>query len=339
MSASYELWLTTDNGARITQLTTGVKFSASQAVNKTGWLNMQMPRSFDIDLIKPDRMVQIWRRPTGGTKSLWDVFFVRKWEFSTQGSDEIVTIQGPNINDLLRRRIALAYTGTAGANKTDYADDMMKEFVTEAISDATNPAPSAGSRVWANLTIAADTSSGPSLSKTAQFGPLLNSSGGGLLPDIAKAAKEEGTEVFFGIYPNVVSSNSINFIFRTFTGQPGADVSDNVVFSQDMGNLKQPHLTYDYSDEINYVYGGGSGEGELREIEEAYAAARYGASIWARCEGFANATNQTGAALLATAQKMVYDGKPKINFTGVPGDTKGTRYGVHKNRRQGDGEI
>lgn len=329
MAASYEIWLTTDTGVRIAQLTTGVKFSAAQAVNQAGWLNMQMPRSFDLNLIAPDRMVQIWRQPTGGVKSLWDVYFIRKWEFATNGSDEIVTIQGPGLNDLLRRRIALAYTGTAGADKTDYADDMMKAFVTEAISDATSPAPAAGTRVWANLSIAADLGLGPSITKTSQFGTLLNTSGGGLLPDISKAAKEYGTEVFFGIYPNVVGSNSITFQFRTFTGQPGADVSASVVFSQDRGNMNQPRLTYDYSDEVNYVYGGGSGEGELREIQDVFDDARYGASIWARCEAFTNATNQTGDALIATAVRDLYDGKPKINFSAAPVDTRGTRYGVH----------
>lgn len=331
MAASYELWLTRDSGKRIAQLTTGVKFTATQVVNKIGWLTLQMPASVNQDFIKPDYLIQIFRRPIGGIISLWDVFLVRKWEFFTQGNNEITTIQGPNINDLLRRRIALAYTGTAGADKTDYADDMMKEFVTESISDGTNPAPSAGTRVWDNLSIAGDVSAGPSISKVAQFGTLLNTAGGGLLPDIAKAAKEEGTEVFFGIYPDVITTTSISFVFRTFTGQPGADVSDRVIFSQDRGNMREPRLTYDYSEEVNYVYGGGSGEGELRDIQEAYDADRYGASIWARCEGFANAPNQTGDTLLATAQRTVYDGKPKVNFTAIPVDTQGTRYGVHWN--------
>jgi hypothetical protein len=273
-------------------------------------------------------MIQVWRQPTGGSMSLWDVFFIRKWEFSTNGSDEIVTIQGPNINDLLRRRIALAYTGTAGAEKRGFADDVMKAFVREAISDATNPAPTAGTRVWDNLSVDIDLGQGELITKTAQFGTLLNSSGGGLLPDIAKIGYTN-TEVFFGIYPNVVGSNSISFIFRTFTGQPGADVSDRVTFAQDQGNMKQPKLTYDYSEEVNYIYGGGSGEGELREIQESYDEARYGASIWARCEGFTNATNQTGDALVSTVARDLYNGKPKINFSAVPVDTRGTRYGVH----------
>jgi len=95
--------------------------------------------------------------------------------------------------------------------------------------------------------------------------------------------------------------------------------------------MREPRLTYDYSEEVNYVYGGGSGEGELRDIQEAYDADRYGASQWARCEGFANAPNQTGNTLLATAQRAVYDGKPKVNFTAIPVDTQGTRYGVHWN--------
>src|SRR6185503_18971803 len=103
MTANHELWLTTDTGTRIAQLTTGTTFQGSRVVNGIGWFAMNMPLSFDINLIQPDRMIQLWRQPSGGVMSLWNVYFLRKWVFSTQGSQEVVTLEGPDKNDLLRR--------------------------------------------------------------------------------------------------------------------------------------------------------------------------------------------------------------------------------------------
>lgn len=215
MLPSYELWLTDDNGLRLAQVTTFSSLSASQVVNQIGWFDLVLPPDYDTSLIAPDRMLQLWRQPAGGTLSLWRTYFIRRWRWQTRGGDEILIVSGPDVNDLLRRRIVAHYAGSAESTKTDFADDMMKEVVTEAIADGANPAPSAGTRVWTNLSIAADTSSGPTLTKSFPWRTLLSPSGGGVLNSIAKAAKEAGIEVFFSIEPNVVGSGSINFEFRT----------------------------------------------------------------------------------------------------------------------------
>ncbi len=130
----------------------------------------------------------------------------------------------------------------------------------------------------------------------------------------------------------MVSSTSISFEFRTYTGQPGQDVSDRVVFAQESGNLGNPFLEYDYSTEVNYVYAGGQGEGEARNVQQVYDAARYGASHWNRSEGFADARNATtDAAVTAAGRALLEQGRPVRRFGGDPIDTQGTRFGVHWN--------
>jgi hypothetical protein len=325
---SYEIWLTDDFGVRLAQITTFSSLAATRTVNAIGWLDLVLPPSFDTSLIKPDRMIQVWRAPRGGVLSLWRVYFIRRKRWQTTGGDETLIVSGPDSNDLLRRRIVAAYSGSAQAKKIDVADDMIKEYVTESLLDNAEPTPDAGTRVWADLSIAADLGDGPTLTKSANFGRLLQPSGGGLLADLSKASFEAG-EVFFDVVPNSVSSSSIDFQFRTYTGQPGMDVSDRVVFDQQRGNLADPFLEYDYSEEVNYVYAGGQGDEDARNIQQVYDADRYNVSQWNRCEAFADARQQTtddGVREVGRARLM--EGRPKRRAGGTPLDSEGTRFGI-----------
>jgi len=331
-AGSYEIWLTSDTGSRLAHLTTITTLTASRVVNGVGWFALKLPLSFDINMIGVDRMVQIWRQPRGGVMSLWRPYFLRKWVFSTEGSREVVTLEGPCINDVLRRRIVAAYSGTAQASKTDFADDMMKEVVTQSIADGVAPLPAAGTRVWSNLSIQADASAGPTITKTFPFDTLLTSSGNGVLAVLAQAAREAGTEVFFSIEPNVVTGSSLTLQFQTKVNQPGQDVTSFVVFDQARGNMREPSLEYDYSEEENYIYAAGQGEGAARNIQQVSDSTRYSASIWNRCEGFADARNQTADnGVIAAGNSALEQERPRIRFTAIPVDTAGTRFGIDWN--------
>lgn len=333
MAGNYQLWMTTDNGERIAQLDYSLGFSASITTNGIGRLTLSLPVTFDTTLLAVDRMIQVWRQPTGGALSLWRPYFLRRWKFLTQtNGGETLTLYGADPNELLTRRIVAAYSGSAQASKTDYADDMMKVIVTEAMSNAVAPIPAAGTRTWGNLSVADDLSQAPSIHDSFAFEYLLRNSGGGLLADISKAAKIAGGEVFFDVGVKAVTSNSISFEFATRMGQPGADVSNRVIFDQVNDNLRNASLDFDYSDEVTYVYGGGQGEGSARVIQQAYDSTRYGASIWNRREAMADARNQATAAGVLSAARTVLDaGKPQLRFAGTPVDTQGTRFGIDWN--------
>jgi len=330
-AGAYEIWLTSDTGSRLAHLTTITALNASRVVNGVGWFALKMPLSFDVGMIAVDRMVQIWRQPRGGVMSLWRPYFLRKWIFSTEGSREVVTLEGPDVNDLLRRRIVTAYSGTAVAAKTDFADDMMKEIVTQGLENAPI-VPTAGTRVYPNLSIQAETSVGPTITKTFPFDTLLTSSGNGVLPVLAQAAREAGTEVFFSVEPNVVTGSSLTLQFRTTINQPGQDVTSFVVFDQARGNMREPSLEYDYSEEENYIYSAGQGEGSARNVQQVSDSDRYLLSIWNRCEGFADARNQTADnGVREAGRAALEEGRPRIRFTAQPVDTAGTRFGIDWN--------
>lgn len=327
--ANYEIWLTDDFGARLAPLDNFITLEASKLVNRIASFTMRVPLSFDENLIAPDRMIQVWREPTGGKLKLWNVYFLRRWVFETQGAQEMVTLAGPDINDLLRRRHVIAYAASSQASKTDFADDMMKAVVTQSLADGVAPTPDAGSRVWADLSVQADLSLGPTITKSFPFDKLLTTGGQGVLDVLSRASKEAGNEVFFEIAPNVVSSNSINFQFRTYINQPGQDVSSQVTFDQAAGNMRDASLEYDYTDEENYIYGGGQGQEDQRNVQQVSDSDRYLVSQWARCEGFADARNQkTNNGVRESARSKLNEGRPRIRFTATPVDTKGTRFGI-----------
>lgn len=328
--ANYEVWLTDDAGVRLASLDKFLTLQAAREANRIANFTLRAPLSFDTNFVRRDNMIQVWRAPLGGRLKLWRAYFIRRWRFNTlAGSDQVVTLYGPDSNDLMRRRIVAAYASSAQAAKTDFADDMMKEVVTEALADGVSPAPSAGTRVWSGLSVQADSSAGPTITKSFPFDYLLLPGGGGVLSILANAAKEGGTEVFFDVAPATVASNSIDFQFRTTTGQPGQDVSDYVVFSQETGNLEKPDLEEDYTREENYIYAAGQGEEANRNVQQVYDAGRYNGSRWNRCEGFADARNQSADnGVIASGNNRLYEGRPRIRFTGIPVDTEGTRFGI-----------
>jgi len=329
---SYEIWLTDDAGVRLAQLDNILWFSATRHISRIATFVGGLPTSFDTNLLKPDQMIQVWRAPEGGRLSLWRPYFIRKWRFETQGGRQSLVVTGVDPNDLLRRRIVAAFSDSAQGAKIDFADDMMKEIVTEALADGVVPMPTAGTRVWAGLSVQADLGNGPTLEKRFAFDRLLLPSGGGILANIAKASLEAGPEVFFDIITDTVSSSSITFQFRTYTGQPGQDVSDRVVFDQERGNLQSPFLEYDYLQEANYVYAAGRGQAAGRNVQQIYDAVRYNASRWNRCEAFADARNQnTNNGVREAGRTVLEEGIPRRRFGGIPLDTAGTRFGIDWN--------
>ncbi len=318
--AEYDLILTDDNGTRLTSLNDAITFTASRTADGFGELVMQLPVTFDDSLINRefvrDRMVQLWRKPFG----LWNVYFIREFSYETADDGrDVFTISGPDKKELLRRRIVAEYAASSEAAKTDYADDMMKEIVTESLSDGGSIGTSSGTRVWSDFSIGAGVSLGPSLTRNFAYRQLATANGTGVLFELQKAARAAGTEVFFDVLVDEIGP-PIKFIFETTINQPGQDKTsgaNSVIFSQKRGNLKNPRLTYNYRNELSYVYAAGQGQGSGRNIQQVSDAARYDASKWNRREGFADARQQASDnAVRDKGRELLDDGRPRVTFSG-----------------------
>jgi hypothetical protein len=235
--------------------------------------------------------------------------------------------------DLLRRRKIAYYTETTYTDKSDFADDVMKEFVDEQL---VNPVlyddtgtPDTDRSISAYLSISADLSDGPTISRRATWSEYLLTT----CQRISEASREAGNEVFFGIRPNNIAQNSIDWIFVTNTGQPGADLtsgSNQVVFSQERKNMKNPRYREDWADSANFIYGAGPGQASARIIETAEDTVRSKAGIFARREGYAEARNQKAdsTAVQDNANSELEARRPLREFRSETVDVAGSRFGV-----------
>jgi hypothetical protein len=102
------------------------------------------------------------------------------------------------------------------------------------------------------------------------------------------------------------------------------------LFGRKYGNLEKPVLTYDYTEEMNYIYAGGQGEKSGRKIKTSSDSDRIGKSPWNRREGFkdARSTGDTDAAVQDAADDMLAASKPRVTFAADILDTKQARFGV-----------
>jgi hypothetical protein len=322
--ATYEIWLATDIGQRLMLLDDIVSLEAVRTLGEIGQFSVTLKPDFDTSLIKIDRQIQIWRAPEGGRLSLFRIYFIRRWRDITLLGEEHIEVGGPDCNDLLRRRIACYGATEAESDKTDFADDMMKEIVDENLINDTST-PTYGSRDYANLDVQDDFGQGPTLTKSFQWMKLIR-----ICQDIQKAAREAGDETFFDIVPSVVDANQTRYQFRTWTSSAGQwqYLVDRIVFDQERGNLADPWYEEDWTDEENYIYAAGQGVETLRNMQEVYDTDRHNQSWWARCEGFADARHEDeDNGVREEGRAALERGRPYRAFGGRALDTEGTRYG------------
>jgi hypothetical protein len=111
------------------------------------------------------------------------------------GMPETVAVCGPDLNELLERRVIAYKTGSAEAHKSQAADDMLKSYVYENLgAGVTDPARQLPAAL--GFEIAADITLAPVVDYSATYGNLLDT-----LKRVAERATENGTQLFFGVLP------------------------------------------------------------------------------------------------------------------------------------------
>lgn len=318
--SAWEVWLTDPDGYRVKLLDQLLRFRLSLVANNEGGWEILLPDNFDLSLFHLDSRIEFWRAPRGKNLSrIFTGFFrrVRTAENARTGFDTL-HIGGPGLNELLLRWIVAYEAGAPETDKTGYADDILKAIIREnAGSLATDPARDLSAR----LAVQADTSEAPRISKAFSWREVLAT-----LQDVAAISKEQGTQLWFSI--NQVGQT---FEFRTHVGQIGANYGTEGgnprVFSRNWGNLENVRVEAEYSDEVTYVYAGGQGEGDDREIVEVSDAQRIAASPFNRREAFRDARNERNAdAVEAAGQERLTAGRPRLRFQADLLDTPQMRF-------------
>lgn len=341
MTARYEIWFTDALGVRLAQLSgralanDALWFVCTKTANNLGALQMGLPWSFDRTLLKRDNMIQIWRAPTGGRLSMFQAYFINVDETAIAPGSKTVTVWGVGPNSILDWRTVAYFNNTSQTTVTaKEADDAMKDIVRDNLVSVTAFEAGADTtdRQWSTVSVQDDLALGPQITNQYAWRNAIE-----LLQDMSADSQSKGNQVWFEMAP-ILGSNSLNFQFRTSTGQPGKDLtSAGVVFSVDKGTLKSASLEYDYTQEITYVYALGQGEDSDRNVQIASDPARIGQSFYGRKEIVVNATIIDGdddAGVQSAADAALFDGRPRIRFSAQPADTEQFRFGRDWN--QGD---
>ena len=327
--AVIEIYMCQPDGMRIECLDYVTEYDYTLIANEPGTFYLKLPAKFNRKNIRLDNIIEIWRGFEPGTLKLEFVGFLRGWIFSDEAGVECTELFGYSLMELLKRRIVKDYAGSAQANMTNEADDMVKAVVKDQLGADTTAARDLTS-VGGGFTIQAHLADGESLTKEFAYKNVLEAA-----QEFCAASKQLGTEVYFDIEPvyTSVTTGMIAFKLKTYTDQRGNDrtwdSSTPVYVGIDWGNLENGALEFDYSEEINYVYALGQGEGAARETVEVTDIMRTGLSIWNRREGAKDARNiDVGdvAALTGEANTYLDEHKPKIKFTGDIIETPAFRY-------------
>ena len=311
-------------GTKLAQVDRFVSIDLVRGVNAVGVLTLEMDPDTSRDLFRLDGRLGVWRQPANGPRELLaeTVFLVRRVRRALSKSGErVLQVTALSAAHLIDRRIVAYPAGSAQADKTGPADDLMKAIIRENLGSL---APAG--RDWSALiSVAADSSQGPSVSKGFAWRYCLD-----VLQELGEQAAQAGNPVYFDFVAPVAGGLE----FRTYTGQRGLNRSlssgDPLILSPERGNLADCELIEDYTDEATHIYAGGQGEQADREIAEASDAARVGGSPFGRIEAWRDARNtSTTAALQAEANAALWERRPRRIFSGSIQDTPQCAYGIH----------
>lgn len=328
MTDRHEIWISRDDGTRLSIVDNVVSFRWNKVANGVGRCSIVLEEDFDRTLIAVDRKIEIWRAPIGGELRLENAYLIRR--IGTQTNIRPLTrivLHGVDGNDLLRRRIIAFAAGSSESKKTDNIDDMMKAIVRENLGSLAGNDPDGNSRSFdaSFFSVDPDFGLGPSITKSFAYRKVLL-----VLEDLSEAARIAGDQVYFAVVPHNVSE----YLFRTYINQIGQDRrspggNDPITFSLRDGNIEIPDLEEDFDDEENYVFGGGQGEAAARNIQTAFDLARINRSIWGRREAFRDARHEsTDAGVTAEAEARLSEGRPKRRFFTSLLSVQGSRYGL-----------
>lgn len=223
------------------------------------------------DLFKLDYIVEVWRSLPGLGVDWYREFigFHRGERRETDSNGDMQYISyGVSLHDLLARTIIGYLAGTINADKDDYSDRVMKEYVEE------NCGPSA---TILNGRLSAGTFLGFSTDNAYLVGAKWSGSRAfEILLDVLKEIAQ-----FSNIDFDITSPNPGEFFFKTYPAQLGRDRTDEtldsstglnaygavpMVFDLMRGNVEDMAYEYDRSSECNVVYVPGKGDGSTRDV-------------------------------------------------------------------------
>lgn len=327
MSVTYEVKLLSPTGVSLSQLVPNANMRWAVGEMAVGALTIKIPGGMvSHNSIIPDGRIELWRKIDGG----WPMLVGGQWiikGIGLSGNAEDITIEAQTFNSILNDRIidynaSTKETTNAYSDKTGAADNVIKAFVRENIGATATDT----TRALSGLTVTPDLSLAPSVTKEASRKVLLST-----LQDIAMHSRQLGTYLTFGW---IFDGNLFTFDTRVIAwgANHGSTSGNKLIISRERGNLLEPAIFEDYSEEKTVIKIGGSGTGADRVIGTATNSDRLAVSPFSRKEYFSSGYNtDESATLTAEANAKLQEYKARRVFTGKLAETEKMRFGVHVN--------
>lgn len=325
MAARYKL--TYQNPMGVTQIES-VSFSSLtfvRAENEVGVLTVRLPSKYNPAWFVRDGRLELYRSLNGGPYYLEGEtsFLIERIRLATESSGErMIELEAADMLTLLRRRVVAYDAGSTYTDKLGFADDLMKDVITENLGVS---AIDTTRNLSAYLSVDTSVSLGAAIADEISWKNVLDA-----ITGFANASETAGVRVIF----DIVKTGPNAYLFKTWKTQRGvdhsADSGQSITLSEQMGNLSNPEIVANWQEEGNYIYTLGRGEDEIRPVQEILDLTRIGASPFARCELAANEGNITDLTQLENAgNRILAANKPIVSFTGQALETTKLMYGIH----------
>jgi hypothetical protein len=285
------------------------------APGNVGVLELELPRSFNTNLLMRDGRIGPWRAINGRApyNDNGAQFTIETLRYRST----YTFLRAYHMTGLVGRRIIAYAAGSSYALKAaTFADNQIKAFWNEnagsAISSADRDGVETQADVSAYVTTQANQSLGASVAKAAARRNLL-----AVAQELCEASATAGTYMTF----EILAPSESTLELRTYTTQRGVDrrasSSSPLILREQAGTLENAELEIDYHDEKTFVVAGGQGEGTARLIATALDTTRMAVSPFGRIEDFADMSNVADTASLQDdADAGLRYGRPIVSFTG-----------------------
>ena len=299
----YQLRIHDQQGKFIALIDQFEQIDLVRRLNSVGVLEVSWP-SVVAPSIGVDYIIIVEFSNNGGQLGIFGetCYFVQRIEYTGTS----VKITAYDALSLLQRRIVAHPSQTPYTEKSNKADDLIKEIVRENTT---------GERSLAKFTIENDHGLAPIVSSEIAWMPLLDA-----LIDIAESSKNKGSNLYF----DVLTDYQLNLTFRTYTGQRGNDRRSLILNGNHLNDLS---LDIDWSNQTNAVYVGGSGSGEDRNIKTVIDQS-IGQSLYGRKETFQAERNTSDDDVLIDDGLAAIKSE-KIRFSGDYVNQHGVVFGTH----------
>lgn len=188
--------------------------------------------------------------------------------------DLIFNLYGSGFTQMLQRRVVIPPPGLPQSVKTGAAETVFKSYVSDCMVS-----PLDITRIFPGVTLEPDAGGGELIDYSSRYTNLMT-----VCENIADAGKLDfGVKGGQNLGEFVVCARELWGKDRRY-GNPAGNIP--TVFSLDYGNMTIPIFSTNSSDEKNYVYVGGGGEGENRIITAVSDPDAIILSPWGRKEAF-----------------------------------------------------